>query len=379
VIFSSAAILYDEYGSESPRAWKALKLLLVSLAFKCIFIQNKEQTPSASIGGVYSSLVSRTNNHQATGLSYPALWANFLSISDCSQALAIELRSKSFKNIFIYNGRFASARPIVDFCNSNDIKCTFIEYGNIPFHFTLQEYPIHDFTRQCRDTIAIVDNNLNFPCKYEYSRIKDEYFNLLTRNKFSGHDEHLALYDVCIFLSSPHELMYTYKGKEMETDASLCRQVLLEFGRDKTFAIKVHPNMLLDRAWPAHFVSLTSLSSEGYSITVFGPNSKVSALKLINSSQYIIIPSSSLALVAECQGKYVDMKQPWRPLLGDLLEYSRNAFSDLPNKRTLLQLLYLVFLHINQEPYHPFWNFFLKIFGSLDSLFVKKRNLGLRR
>lgn len=374
VLFSSSIVKCNEYGSESIALWKAFKLAAVCLLFKALIVDKQIETVNFSVNGIYSSLASASCNHQASPSSHPFLWKNFKDLSDSSQALCEFLQEVGVREVFLYNGRFASVRPVADFCYLTGIKCWHLEYGNLPFHFTIQSYPVHDYMSQANHIITAVESNLYLPSIYEINDFIDNFFALLVDNRFSGSEDLNNRYDSCIILSSPHETMYAYRHDNID-DFNFCKNFLLERGTKHRTAIKMHPNMNNDPAWPSLYSSLSLLSKYGYDVIVFPPVSDVSALSLINASGIVCIPSSSLAIVAECSGKIVITTNP---MLSQIISFARNS-NDSRGHNLLLRTLYAVSMHLNQQMYHPFWIFLMKIFGPIDALFVRKRNLGLRR
>jgi hypothetical protein len=374
VLFSSSIIKYNEYGSESVFLWKALKMIVVCLLFKALIVDNKIETNSISVNGIYSSLASASCNHQASPSSHPSLWKNFKDLSDSSQALCELVQQKGVTEVFLYNGRLASVRPVADFCQHNAIKCWYLEYGNVPFHFTIQPYPVHDYVSQANHIIVAVESNLYLPSTFEISDLSDDFFALLVDNRFSGSEKLSSSFNSCIILSSPHETMYAYRHDNID-DYSLCKKFLSEHDSNQRVAIKMHPNMNSDPSWPSLYSSLTLLNNYGYDVTVFSPASDVSALSLIKASSVVCIPSSSLAIVAECSGKHVISSNP---MLSRIINYARSSSN--PMERThLLRMLYATSMHLNQQMYHPFWIILLKLFVPIDALFVRKRHLGLRK
>jgi hypothetical protein len=374
VLFSSYIVLCNEYGSESIALWKAFKLAVVCLLFKALIVDKKIETNSISVNGIYSSLASASYNHQASPSSHPSLWKNFKDLSDSSQALCEVFIEKGVREVFLYNGRLASVRPVADFCYSNGLKCWYLEYGNVPFHFTIQHYPVHDYMSQAKHIIIAVESNLYLPSSYEINSFTDNFFALLVDNRFSGTEDLTNIFDSCIILSSPHETMYAYRHDNID-DYNFCKNFLLERGQNQRIAIKMHPNMISDSSWPSLYSSLCQLSKYGHNVSVFTPASDVSAISLIKSSSIVCIPSSSLAIVAECLGKNVITANP---MLSKIITYARSS-NDSSGHSFLLRKLYAASMLLNQQMYHPFWILFMKLFGPFDALLVRKRHLGLRR
>ena len=375
ILFSTSIIKCNEYGSESFSLWKALKLLFVCLAFKPLITDKQRETEHESILGIYSSLVSASFNHKASPLSHPVLWQNFKTLSDSSQALCDVIQERRITEVFIFNGRLASVRPLADFCSRSEIKCWFMEYGNVPFHFTLQSYPVHDYISKANHVIATISADLYFPSKYEMHELTTQYFGLLVNNRFTGSEVQLDSFDICIILSSPHETMYAYSDIAMDY-AAVCRTILSQRGKKVKAAIKMHPNMMDDPSWPSLYSALTLLCSHVFDVVVFDPTSRISALSIIEASAEVCIPSSSLSIVAECLGRKVYTLDP---LLSRIIAYARESAEGSDERSYLLQRLYLATLHLNQQAYHPTWLFLMKLFGPLDFALVFKRNLSLRK
>jgi len=375
LLMSKALLRSNDYGQNSPTLWKSIKIFISSIFFDITIIDEGEKISLQSSIGIYSSLVSFTYDHLADYKRYPELFDRYHRLANSAQALAEYIVSHDYLEIYVYNGRFSSVQPIVDYCRKHLIKVWFLEYGNMPYHFTLQDYPIHDFKTKALHSISAFNSNLHYPGRYSsLSDINSEY-NLLTHNRFSKHTETHSKYNYGIFLSSPHELIHANSSLHEYSDYDFCKNIINQYGCTQSYIIKMHPNMANDPSWPSLYEDLCSLCQYSSSITILTPLSSISSISLIANVDTCIIPFSSLSIVAFVMGRPV--KTHPLALYHHFIEYLLGVPEGDFNRNDLIKLLYHISKKIDQEPLEFSFAILYRLFINIDSWLSRSPHKGL--
>ena len=377
VVISKSLLTSNDYGSSPSRLYKLFKLAILKLIVSVKLIETDSALPNPhDNSGVLSSLTSRTLDHLARPTDYPHLSKQYVQLAAGACSIVKYLSSVSPRQVFLYNGRFASVRAVADYCRINNIRLWYLEYGNIPYHFTIQRYPIHDYASQCRDCIALYDYSLHTPSIYNLAEAVDHEYNLLVHNRFAGDIQANSTYDLGIFLTSPHELQHAPPPHGNFSDLSYCIEQLSLFNSDVRAVIKMHPNMTSDPSWPVLFNSLSSIRQSYPSLTVLPPTARESALSLIAVCSTCVIPFSSLAVLSHLSGRKTvcHPNSFYYPLLAE--SNHRRYSSD--QQRDFLLTVHALRMYLNQEPYHPVLSLIYRTFASLDIRISSTQHRGPR-
>ncbi len=303
----------NDYGDYNPKIYRKIVRRILTLIFGLILIKankNSKITQAEKLG-LMSSLYSMTNDSDANAKKYPLEyhWAHENSLG--AKEVADYISSKSYKTIYLFNGRTASSYNISRLQINNVIKIFYYEYSNDIYKFKLYPMPPHasyingKLLTDFRNNIALSYNNINELGKIYRLKKLNNYF---TKNyQYKSKEE----YDVAIFLGSDHE--YTAVdlricGLEWFGNDDFCRRVIAKYGKDKKYAIRCHPNSSIDVNWSNQYHKLdNTLKSLNIKYDIFGPDSMVDSYSLLSENTIAAIEFSSISVDAVLIGKKVDI------------------------------------------------------------------------
>lgn len=370
LLISDEVIKSQEYGSKSPTLYKMLKVFLIKIFYPLEIIKNSKKEKFLLLRGVYSSLISETRDALASAEKYPDKYANFYRQSVGAQSVCCALNEKNIDVVYLFNGRLSSSYLIYRNALRSDIDVWFYEWGNIPFHYTIQAYRIHDLSEKARQVIRIYENPKLLSSYYYRMRNADNIINEKLNNSFAKKygDEELpeCRYDVSIFLSSPHELC-TIDGLDVYSDVEFCRMVVKKYGSEKRYAIRAHPNMQRDPSCQ-RLSDFLKEYADAIGADYYSPDNNISSYKIIECSSFVVTYYSSISVDAYFLGAKVDV---WAECAFKLfIDYCEGLnISILERQKTLAKLLDLS-KHVNQECFHPKWYVVFKLLSKIDKTFI---------
>lgn len=370
LLISEEAIHSQEFGSKSSEGYKRLKVGIVRRFYPLEVIATKDVQKVRHPKGINSSLISETTDALATPEKYPDLYRNFSRQAAGAESVSQELAARSVKEIYVFNGRLASSYGICKSAAEQGIKTWFYEWGELPFCFTIQGYPIHKLDEKAFQAIAIYENPNLLPSYFYWEpppsvTIEQKLNNYYARGYGKGAGEE-SRYDIVIFLGSPHEL-YTIDGLDFKTDIDFCNMVRERYGEGKKYAIRAHPNQTKDPSWRTF-----SQGMQEYAASVgadyYGPNSKINSHDLIRRAEKVVTAFSSISIDAYFLGADVDVLG--KTYFKYLIEYCDRLNAPKRQKQEVLARLLNICQHLNQEHLHPKWTLMLKLLNRLDRLFI---------
>jgi hypothetical protein len=372
LLISEATIQYYEFGSKSSIYYKKIKVSVIKMFYDLLILKLETQKKIENDKGVISSLISETNNAKANSTIYPEKYANFYNQAIGAESISNFIEKNKIEKVFLFNGRLASSFGIAEYCKKNYINTWFYEWGEKPFNFVIQPYPIHDLKNKSQCVIKAYLNkeilpNLNYIYFSENEAIFNKLNNYYSRN-YSMEIKLKKKYDITIFLGSPHEL-FTIDDLEITSDINFCENIRKSNPENSIIAIRAHPNQLKDPS-----SNEISNEMEEYAKTInaiyFPPESKINSHELIKNSSKIITAYSSICLDAYYLGVPVEIHS--NSHFKYYIDFCEKLNIELKQKQFILaQLIHLQSL-INQDHLHPKWIILLKLFNFLENLCVKQ-------
>lgn len=309
---SKQSIRYGDHGDNDHFSFlRLLKVSLLKLIFQAKIIKISDRNLGNNFNkiGVESSLKSITRDSLADRAKYPELWQQLDYIYLGAIGIANLLVRLGVQEVYIFNGRIASAYPIAKICKDNSIKTFFYEYSSIRGFYTLLPFSIHN--KKQAATYAL----RHYLCSahtyaFGYSQGM-QYITSKLKNKFTDSYNAKAnkTYDVVIFLSSSHEYLALDEeicGVTYINELRFVSEVVKQHGPDKKIAVRCHPNQINDPNWD---VSLADLINYCHSsgVDFYPPTSKVSSYDLIRCSNEVAVDRSSIGLDAVFLGAKVSV------------------------------------------------------------------------
>ncbi len=372
LLVSEEVISNQEFGSNSKKFIKSIKIWLISKFLPVEVVKTESQLVSKQWRGEISSLVSQMKDASASEKKYPEFAANFKRQACGAVSVFNALKMKGVKEIFVFNGRFSSSQPICELAMNNGIKIWYYEWGVIPFHFTIKSVPTHDFVSHAKLVIAIYENKSLFSGYYMLSHKIDQFIGNKLNNRFTntytvGVDQN---YDVTIFLGSPHELLAVLQSGYM-TDIQFCNAVVEKYGKVR-YAIRSHPNQVNDPSWINHADQLETYA-RSIGADFYGPDSAINSYQLIKKSSVVATYHSSISVDAFFLGAKVDVFG--ESMYKYFIEYCNDDRATPSEKNDRLATLLQISMYAYQHPIHPKWAIFMKLFGWIDRKVVRYLDL----
>lgn len=263
------------------------------------------------IKGIMSSLISITSDSEADKYVYPEIYNRLQCLDNGAKEIRKIAELEDVTKLIVFNGRLASNYNVV---NSNFGKNINVEYYEFPTHKTHEsvrmcyrhiDFPIHDFKTYgerldnfSREKLEDVqDTNV------ELERVADEFQSTKLSNRFSDtyKSQPKKIFDVVIFLSSLHEvisLSSSFRSPfEFLSPQDLISKVIEDFGSQNRYAVRAHPNELIDKNWRISSDRIHN-HCENFNVEYFSPMSDVSSFDLMRNAQIVVVDVSSAALDA---------------------------------------------------------------------------------
>ncbi len=372
LMVSEEVISNQEFGSNSKKVIKSIKIWLISKFLPVEVVKTESLLANKNWRGEISSLVSQMKDASASEEKYPEFAANFKRQACGAVSVFNTLKMKGAKEIFVFNGRLSSSQPICELAMNNGIKIWYYEWGVIPFHFTIKSVPTHDFVSHAKLVIAIYENKSLFSGYYMLSHKIDQFIGDKLNNRFTntytvGVDQD---YDVTIFLGSPHELLAALQSGYM-TDIQFCNAVVEKYGKVR-YAIRSHPNQVNDPSWISHADQLAEYA-RSISADFYGPDSAINSYQLIKKSSVVATYHSSVSVDAFFLGAKVDVFG--ESMYKYFIEYCNDDRATPSEKNDRLATLLQISMYAYQHPIHPKWAIFMKLFGWIDRKVVRYLDL----
>uniref|UniRef100_UPI0040479DA8 hypothetical protein n=1 Tax=Algoriphagus sp. TaxID=1872435 RepID=UPI0040479DA8 len=312
IIISEETIRAIDYGFIFPYFYNWFKIFILRLFCKVQLIKTevKSENNEHSDIGVFSSLVSITNDSLANYEKYPKLFNKLKQMNLGSHSIIGYLsKIDDIDEIYVFNGRTAGTEPIVRYFWGRDCNIKFYEYSLIfGAKFTLYDFPVHNCYKYGNELFKFYTQKLleNYSFSNKDSYKNKKLNNIFTKNYFDVSQES---FDICIFLASDHELIFLNKDicENIElSNLDLIKLSIDKYGRSKKYAVRAHPNQAKDPS--VHTVLKPIIEfCELNNLYFYGPESKISSYSLIENSELIIVGYSSIAEDAIFMNKSVDI------------------------------------------------------------------------
>jgi hypothetical protein len=293
VITSKIFVSGLDYTNFGYQFWRRAKLLAFQILArrKIVYVQSEVST-EIELRGVKASLVSATRDLDAREAAFPYLWSSYLEQSRAAASVCKYVLSQNYGLIYIFNGRFASSRPLYNIASKGLVSARYYEWRPIN-RFYLSVFQPHMYRELALATIArlgAIRAAGEFPADEE---ILAEMHSKL-HNKFSGP---LLMsvkenYDVCIFLSSPHEIRFQVDS--YLDDISFIDKVVKGFPNSK-ICVRSHPNQLSSPSWRKDSALIEHVATR-FGLTYYAPDSGVNSHELIVKSKVVCVNYSSMVV-----------------------------------------------------------------------------------
>jgi len=378
-ILGEESITCYEFGSASPSLYKAIKVALLSLFYPVLIspAATKQKCLTCSTenfrNGAISSLISWTYDWMASQSKYPNEFSNFLSLSISGSRIGSLINSLNPTSVFVFNGRLASTRSLVECIDRKDANVYYYEHGSVPHHYTLSLDPIHCFKSKKEKALAIYKTLQSSPLHAFNADQAAVFKHNKINNLFTRHYRHPA--DQCfymtIFLSSPHELMETGHISKWISDLEFCDSILQSIPLTESIAIRAHPNMARDPSSDEYLHQISRIFHR-HNVSIFGPNSNIDSHGLIKNSRTVAVNLSSIAIDAYFLGC---TKIRFGYQFGDRIYFDFCESQNMPQSARidLMAQLCTIELLVDQIPLGPREVVADYIFRSLDELLIKRR------
>lgn len=370
LLVSEEVINSQEFGSKSSPRYKKLKLAVARLFYPIEIVRTRRSATLRHLQGISSSLISETNDALASPEKYPKLHQHFFRQAEGAESVSEILKVRGVREVFVFNGRLASSYGIYKDATEQRTKVWFYEWGELPFCFLIQAYPIHKLDEKALQAIAIFENPKLLPSYFYTETLPLATIERKLNNYYSrGYDREEAeatRYDVCIFLGSPHEL-YTIDGLDFKTDIDFCEIVRAKYGAERKYAIRAHPNQTKDPSWRE-----CSRKVQEYAKSIgadyYAPDSRISSHQLIKKTWRVVTAFSSISIDAYFLGADVDVLG--KTYYKYLIEYcDRLPVSKREQQEALARLLNIC-QQLNHDHLHPKWTMLMKLLNWWDRLFI---------
>jgi hypothetical protein len=301
-----------EYADFTNNGWKALLKITLMIFFKLKIIPSvTSEICESELIGVFSSLVSITEDSMATEAKYPDIYNQQINLAKGAKDLENYLTNQCINSIFLFNGRGASIHLVAKFCVRNAIRVYYYEYaahGNGfrlypssphgPKALGLQLYKYFKYGLYNLHDIKVAAN------KFRHEKLNSSF---AKKNKISPDKK----YDVVIFLGSDYEYAWIdseITGALWAGNIDFCESVFNKYGKEKTYAIRCHPNSINDPSVDVLNARLYTMSAGfGGLVDIYKPNMAVDSHQLIKNSNIVVTAYSSISLDAIILGVPVDI------------------------------------------------------------------------
>ena len=374
-IVSSLFLTNNDYGSFTNKYYKKIKLFFLSLLFRRVIIIEASASSADKVSGkvyhtigIVSSLISITKDSRATTEKYPLVARQLEQLERGAEDVARFLEKNDYKKVFLFNGRFASTYSIVARMKIIGIQLYYFEWGSIPFHFILKNYPTHDFETDGRRTIACYENGILLPSFIKYEASKCGYVKYKLENSFSKAYSKINTkpVDVLICLGSQHEYLSLDMFDNID-DLEFVRRVYAKYGRERKYSIRAHPNQIQDRSWRSNSDQIKEFAAT-IDATYYDPEDSTDTHGLLERAAVCVALHSSISIDAFILGTPVDIFV--RNKYSEFIDYIEKKSSSGSRLEILAQIMTISNL-INHYPLAPQLCIIYKLLVHIDNIFTK--------
>ncbi|MBA4318477.1 MAG: hypothetical protein C0412_08755 [Flavobacterium sp.] len=272
--------------------------------------------------GALSSYVSYTRNQEPVIDNEFRNYFNDLLVSEIIMIRAIEnlFSEITFKEVYLYNGRWADVRPVYDICKRDKIKVNILEAVNNGIVTFYREVYMNVLPHNIKNRNDIIDRIWEESTldKETKENLASEFFVKRKNADFVRGDMKIYTSDqqseklpdnwnpskrnVVIFVSSEDE--FVALGDEWEryriykNQLTGLNELLSFFGNNERyfFYLRIHPN--LTEIKYGYHTRLFELEQKYNNISVIPGDSSVSTYKLVDNSEKVIVFGSSVGVEA---------------------------------------------------------------------------------
>lgn len=304
-LLSTESLSEGDYGDDVDESTRGLVFDLLTQLFRVtVCSSTKADQRNIDESACMSSLISLTNDSNATRIRYPNLWEKCVRLARGAQAVRREILQGGYANVFVFNGRTASTRAPTKLPRKERSPQSWVyEYGVSPGFYRAQQTPIFDRIADGDAMVAWAESVEFLHSKLLARRAISDKLNNDFRSALSESPE--ASFDTIVFSGSPHEYLWWGRHKHSGLDSDLVsfvRQVrALNLGVPP-ICIRLHPNMVNDPALARTLNELESVFGPG-ELKVISPHSNWSSYELIDQASTVIVAGSSIALDSLYLGK----------------------------------------------------------------------------
>lgn len=341
---SESVLLHNDFGQKNVWFTRVVKRYILKWVFgaKIIGVSASKADFECS-QGVYSSLVSITNDSMATSKKYPELFEELKVLDSGSRDVFTKVIEYKPERVYVFNGRLASSYSIASGCLGEDIPVVYYEYGAGRLNYKLTNFSPHNMGAIGKRLVSLAQCGVGSLVS-DYARGMCFIKNKLN-NKFTARysERSPGFYGVTVFLSSPHEYMCLDKkvcGFDKKTELEFVKEVFDDFGGEKKMAVRCHPNQRKDPSWEVYLAGLMDYC-RAREIEFFPPNDETSSYDLIKKSDYVAVDISSIGVDAFFLGSNVLIYG--KPYYKELLDWVSVSFPSEDRKK--MELASILSLH----------------------------------
>ena len=301
-----------EYGDHTNIIWKSLIKYTLIILFRIEIVKTSiksldlnEQT------GLNSSLISITEDSGATELKYPNIYKQLKRLALGSKDLVKYINTKPIIMLYIFNGRTASSYLISKHCITNEIPIIYYEYAGHCNGFRLFPVPVHASGRLGDLLIKYYRYGDFNMAQLKLAAIKYKADKLNSKFVINNKTLPSKKYDIVVFLSSDHEFIATdFEIAEINWvgNSEFCNKVIKKYGEKYSYAIRCHPNSLIDPNWQVAYDELReAISKFKCNIDIYKPEDDIDSHRLILESKIVVTDLSTISLDSILLGKKVDI------------------------------------------------------------------------
>jgi len=362
IVIPESAIKSNEYGSFSSRIIKKMKLHVLGYIRRVVIVKTKAGGLPNDFG-VMSSLISHTRDTHASKEKYPQTYGAFEENARCSIAVTDYVNQGGFTDVVIYNGRLSSTSLIVGNV-SPAIKTWFTEVANLPFHFSIYDFPCFAWVSLFERVISMHESGTGKSISFVNRRLREGFRRRKLDNFFAKQysSSTILKYEVSIFLSSSHEfasLGGLIRKSDLEFAEEVCKR---NFG--SKIAIRLHPNQVQDPS-VLEFISELKKKCKG-DVEILHPSSPVNSYNLILQSRSVFVNHSSISVDAFLLGVTPSVSED--SLFGMFINYVTRTVQGGEAQKDLLIELCCLAEEFGQVPLHPFYAFAYRLLLPFDRL-----------
>lgn len=305
-LISRAQLLHNDFGDGTSRLQKRFIIAVLRL-FATVELVSSSPDDYRHPGyhGARSSLISMTSDLMATPAKYPTLADPLQDLVAGSLSVLRRVRGLDSNRVYVFNGRTASSQPLAsELMKTGQQRVQVYEWGGkYRRSFKVVDYPLHDTVAESRRVANWAEaRNFEFDARGAKNYIREK---LSYKYELPHDEEFCPIYATVIFAGSPHEHAVVEIDNLTALDGdtfSLIERCLSLRIVKLPAALRLHPNMAKDPSILSQISRLNDFLSI-HGIDLIAPAERVSAQKLIESADQVIVGNSSVGLDAIFLGK----------------------------------------------------------------------------